>query len=159
MSTATGKVIQVIGPVVDVEFEPGALPNIFNAVKIEVPANAETGQAGIDLTMEVAQHLGENRVRAVAMSTTDGLVRGMKVTNTGAPISVPVGKETLGRVVNVIGEPVDGFGKIPTDKRWAIHRPAPPLEDQETKTEILGVIGKPQHILEQLLIVFQLNAP
>jgi F-type H+-transporting ATPase subunit beta len=148
VSTATGKVIQVIGPVVDVEFEPGALPNIFNAVKIEVPANAETGQAGIDLTMEVAQHLGENRVRAVAMSTTDGLVRGMKVTNTGAPISVPVGKETLGRVVNVIGEPVDGFGKIPTDKRWAIHRPAPPLEDQETKTEILETGIKVIDLLE-----------
>ena len=87
--------------------------------------------------MEVAQHLGENRTRAVAMSSTDGLVRGMDVKDTGAPISVPVGRETLGRVMNVIGEPVDGFGPVPAKKTYSIHRPAPALEDQETKTEVL----------------------
>ncbi len=128
MSTETGKVIQVIGPVVDVEFPPGKLPNIFNAIRVEEAANADTGQNAIDVTLEVAQHLGENRVRSVAMSSTDCLVRVMSVTDSGAPISGPVGKETLGRVVNVLGEPVDGFGKIPTEKRWSIHRPAPTLE-------------------------------
>ena len=118
MSTETGKVIQVIGPVVDVEFPPGHLPNIFNALKI-----ARDGEAGgTELTMEVAQHLGENRARAVAMSSTDGLVRGLEVRDTGEPISVPVGRETLGRVVNVLGDPVDGFGPVSAKKTYSIHR-------------------------------------
>jgi len=128
VSTESGKVIQVIGPVVDVEFPPGKLPNIFNAIKIEQAGDGTDEQSSINVTMEVAQHLGENRARAVAMSSTDGLVRGMEVKDTGAPISVPVGKETLGRVVNVLGDPVDGFGPIPAKKTYSIHRPAPALE-------------------------------
>ena len=148
MSTETGKVIQVIGPVVDMEFPPGNLPNIFNAVKIEQPANEQIGQSATSITLEVAQHLGENRVRAVAMSSTDGLVRGMEVRDTGAPISVPVGKETLGRVVNVLGDPVDGFGPVTAKVRWSIHRDAPPLEEQETKTEVLETGIKVVDLLE-----------
>ena len=148
MRTETGKVIQVIGPVVDVEFPPGKLPHIYNAIKIEIEGNEQSGQTAIDLTMEVAQHLGENRVRAIAMSSTDGLVRGLDVTDTGAPISVPVGKETLGRVVNVLGQPVDGFGPIPSKKTFSIHRPAPPLVDQETKTEVLETGIKVVDLLE-----------
>jgi F-type H+-transporting ATPase subunit beta len=148
VSTEIGKVIQVIGPVVDMEFPPGHLPNILNAVTINQPANEQTGQAVTDVTLEVAQHLGENRIRAIAMSSTDGLVRGMEVKDTGAPISVPVGKETLGRVVNVLGDPVDGFGPVPAKKRWSIHREAPPLEDQETKTEVLETGIKVVDLLE-----------
>ncbi|MBA3967402.1 MAG: F0F1 ATP synthase subunit beta, partial [Nitrospirales bacterium] len=143
-----GKVIQVIGPVVDVEFPPGKLPHIFNAITITHSSGDQSGQSDIQVTLEVAQHLGENRVRAVAMSSTDGLVRGLEVKDTGAPISVPVGRETLGRVVNVLGEPVDGFGPVKTQKRWSIHRPAPALEDQETKTEILETGIKVIDLLE-----------
>lgn len=143
-----GKVIQVIGPVVDVEFPPGKLPHIFNALTISQGAEGSNGESATNLTMEVAQHLGENRVRAVAMSSTDGLVRGMSVKDTGAAISVPVGRETLGRVVNVLGDPVDGFGPVQTNKRWSIHRPAPPLEEQETKTEILETGIKVIDLLE-----------
>lgn len=146
MRTETGKVIQVIGPVVDVEFPPGHLPNIYNAVTIQPDAGKES--AAMAVTMEVAQHLGENRARAVAMSSTDGLVRGMDVEDTGAPISVPVGRETLGRVVNVLGDPVDGFGPIPAKKTYSIHRPAPPLEDQETRTEVLETGIKVVDLLE-----------
>jgi F-type H+-transporting ATPase subunit beta len=134
---STGKVIQVIGPVVDVEFPPGHLPNIYNALKVEQAENKAAGKPAVRLTLEVAQHLGENRVRGVAMSTTDGLTRGMDVQDTGAPISVPVGRETLGRLINVLGEPVDEKGPITTKKTYPIHRPAPPLDEQETKTEVL----------------------
>jgi len=148
VSTESGKVIQVIGPVVDVEFPPGQLPHIFNAIKIERAGDGTDGQSTINVTLEVAQHLGENRARAVAMSSTDGLVRGMEVKDTGAPISVPVGKETLGRVVNVLGDPVDGFGPIPAKKFYSIHRPAPTLEDQETKTEVLETGIKVVDLLE-----------
>ncbi len=111
MST-TGKVLQIIGPVIDAEFPPGQLPNIYNALRVEEPEDKKTGRPAIKLTLEVAQHLGENRVRAVAMSTTDGIVRGMAVRDTGAPISVPVGRETLGRLINVLGEPVDEMGPV-----------------------------------------------
>ena len=142
--TGNGKIVQVIGPVVDVEFPPGKLPNIFNALTI----SQGSGETGDQLTMEVAQHLGENRVRAVSMSSTDGLVRGLEVVDTGAPISIPVGKETLGRIMNVLGDPVDGFGPVPTKKRWSIHRPAPALEDQETKTEVLETGIKVVDLLE-----------
>lgn len=148
VSTETGKVIQVIGPVVDVEFPPGHLPNIYNALKITRDADSQTGQSATELTMEVAQHLGENRVRAVAMSSTDGLVRGLEVRDSGGPISVPVGRETLGRVVNVLGEPVDGFGPVSAKKTYSIHRSAPSLEEQETRTEVLETGIKVVDLLE-----------
>ncbi len=112
-----GKVTQVLGAVVDVEFEAGKLPYLLNALKIE--------EADINLVLEVQLHLGESTVRCIAMDGTDGLVRGMTVTDTGSPISVPVGKGALGRIMNVIGEPVDERGKIKTDERWPIHRPSP----------------------------------
>lgn len=129
-----GRVIQVIGPVVDIEFPPDQLPAIYNAVKIE----EQIGDVKINLTVEVMQHLGDNTVRAVAMSSTDGLTRGMKAVDTGAPIKVPVGKGTLGRVFNVLGETVDNDpAPLVVDDHWPIHRPAPAFEDQETATSIL----------------------
>jgi F-type H+-transporting ATPase subunit beta len=127
----------VIGPVVDVEFPKGELPEIYNAIRVEAPEDQKTGRPEVRLTLEVAQHLGENRVRAVAMASTDGLVRGMEVTDTGAPISMPVGRETLGRLLNVLGEPIDGKGPVKAKKTLPIHRPAPSLQEQETKTEVL----------------------
>jgi len=148
MKTEMGTVIQVIGPVVDVEFPPGQLPNLMNALRIEQEEDKKAGTPKIRLTLEVAQHLGENRVRGVAMSTTDGLVRGMPVKDTGAPISVPVGRETLGRLLNVLGEPVDEKGPIKAKKTYPIHRPAPPLEEQETKTEVLETGIKVLDLLE-----------
>jgi F-type H+-transporting ATPase subunit beta len=128
MSKNFGKVKQVIGPVVDVEFE-GALPPILNALHIK--------EKNTKIVIEVAQHLGENTVRAVAMSATDGLKRGANVEDTGAPIQVPVGPETLGRITNVIGEPIDEIGPIKTKKTYSIHRPAPKYVDQSTNTEML----------------------
>jgi F-type H+-transporting ATPase subunit beta len=145
---STGKVIQVIGPVVDVEFPPGHLPNIYNALRIEQTEDKAAGKPEIRLTLEVAQHLGENRVRGIAMSSTDGLVRDMPVNDTGKPISVPVGRETLGRLINVLGEPVDEMGAINTKKTYPIHRPAPPLDEQETKTEVLETGIKVVDLLE-----------
>ena len=144
----TGKVIQVIGPVVDVEFPPSHLPNIYNALRIEQTEDKAAGKPEIRLTLEVAQHLGENRVRGIAMSSTDGLVRDMPVNDTGKPISVPVGRETLGRLINVLGEPVDEMGAINTKKTYPIHRPAPTLEEQETKTEVLETGIKVVDLLE-----------
>jgi F-type H+-transporting ATPase subunit beta len=143
-----GRVVQVIGPVVDVEFLKGELPKIYNAVRVEAPEDKKSGRPEIRLTLEVAQHLGENRVRAVAMSGTDGLVRGMEAVDTGAPISMPVGRETLGRLINVLGEPVDGKGAVRAKKTLPIHRPAPILQDQETKTEVLETGIKVVDLLE-----------
>jgi F-type H+-transporting ATPase subunit beta len=131
-----GQVVQVIGVVVDVRFPPGQVPEIFNAIKITSDKEDMFGRK-FNLTLEVAQHLGNNTIRSVAMSATDGLVRGMEVVDTGAPISAPVGKLTLGRLVDVLGEPIDGKGPIASDKRYPIHRPAPLLVDQSTKTEQL----------------------
>jgi F-type H+-transporting ATPase subunit beta len=148
MNAEMGTVIQVIGPVVDVEFPPGKLPNLMNALRIEQEEDRKAGTPKIRLTLEVAQHLGENRVRGIAMSTTDGLVRGMPVKDTGAPISVPVGRETLGRLLNVLGEPVDEKGPIKAKKTYPIHRPAPTLEEQETKTEVLETGIKVLDLLE-----------
>ena len=145
---STGKVIQVIGPVVDVEFPPGQLPNIYNALKVTQEENKAAGKPAVRITLEVASHLGENRVRSIAMSTTDGLTRGMDVQDTGAPISVPVGRETLGRLINVLGEPVDEKGPIKAKKTYPIHRPAPRLEDQDTKTEVLETGIKVVDLLE-----------
>ncbi|MEP6891682.1 MAG: F0F1 ATP synthase subunit beta, partial [Nitrospirota bacterium] len=145
---STGRVIQVIGPVVDVEFPPGQLPNIYNALKVVQEENTAAGTPAVRITLEVALHLGENRIRSIAMSTTDGLTRGMDVNDTGAPISVPVGRETLGRLINVLGEPVDEKGPIKTTKTYPIHRPAPRLEDQDTKTEVLETGIKVIDLLE-----------
>jgi F-type H+/Na+-transporting ATPase subunit beta len=128
-----GKVIQVIGPVLDVEFEPGHLPEIYNALLLE----NSTGSVPVRLVAEVQQHIGQNQVRAVAMSTTDGVVRGMDVIDTGAAISVPVGDVPLGRILNVLGEPVDGGAPIPKDAlRWPIHRETPKFTDLEPKTQV-----------------------
>ena len=130
----TGRVLQVIGPVIDVEFLPEHLPAIYNAVSIETEAD------GVKRTIiaEVMQHLGDSTVRCVAMSSTDGLMRGMQALDTGSPIKVPVGQGTLGRIFNVLGETVDNDAKeVVADDRWPIHRPAPKLEDQTTSTESL----------------------
>ena len=130
----TGKVIQVIGPVVDIEFPPEQLPAIYNAVKI---ADKST-EVEVSLIVEVMQHLGDNVVRCVAMSSTDGLTRGMQAMDTGAPIKIPVGKGTLGRVFNVLGQTVDNDpAPVAADDQWPIHRPAPSFEEQETSTQIL----------------------
>ena len=129
-----GRVVQVIGNVVDVEFSSGQLPAIFNALRIVDEAELSTDK--IEVTVEVQQHLGENRVRTVAMQPTDGLVRGMSALDTGQPISVPVGRDTLGRVLNVLGEPVDKMGDVKTDQRLPIHRPAPDFTQQSTKLEM-----------------------
>jgi len=127
-----GKITQVIGPVVDVEFEAGKLPEIYYALKI---TNPSLGEGEWNLVVEVAQHLGENTVRAIAMDSTDGLVRGQEVLDTGKQILMPVGRGTLGRILNVVGEPVDEMGPVKTDKNWEIHRPAPDFIDQSTKVE------------------------
>src|SRR5436190_9314993 len=128
-----GKVVQVIGPVLDVEFEPEHLPEIYNALLIEHRGNG----APIRLTAEVQQHIGRNQVRAVAMTSTDGVVRGMDVVDTGQPITVPVGQASLGRILNVLGEPVDEGEPIPPDaERWPIHRETPKFVDLEPKTEV-----------------------
>ncbi len=135
MELNEGRVSQVISAVVDVEFDK-KLPEILNAIKVEQPADPEKGVPAIDITLEVASHLGENKVRTIAMSTTDGLVRGMKAVDMGQPIEVPVGEGVLGRIINVIGEPVDGLGEVKTDKRSPIHREAPPFTDQVPATEV-----------------------
>ena len=132
-SQTKGVVRQVIGPVLDVEFPAGKLPKILNALRIE--AKNPAGQ-DIALTAEVQQLLGDHRVRAVAMSGTDGLVRGMEAIDTGAPISVPVGEATLGRIFNVLGEPVDEQGPVNTTDTAPIHRAAPKLTDLETKPKV-----------------------
>jgi F-type H+-transporting ATPase subunit beta len=128
---ATGKVAQVMGPVVDARFPAGELPAILNAVSIDDP------ERGIHLVCEVAQHLGDDMVRCIALDSTDGLIRGMPVVDTGGPISVPVGPETLGRVFNLLGEPIDERGPVNAQKHMPIHRPAPSFEEQSTTTEIL----------------------
>jgi F-type H+-transporting ATPase subunit beta len=134
-STASGKgkVIQVIGPVVDVEFPPGKLPQILNALTVTNPGISNEKD---NLVLEVAQHLGESLVRTIAMDATEGLVRGVEVTDTGAPIMMPVGAEVLGRILNVIGKPVDEAGPVQAKKALPIHRPAPQFVDQNTTVEI-----------------------
>ena len=126
---AEGTVVQIIGPVVDCKFPPDALPEIEHAVKIQ------DEERGIDLVTEVAQMLGNDVVRCIAMATTDGLVRGMKAIDTGGPITVPVGEETLGRVFNLLGEPIDHLGPVETKERYPIHRPSPAFEEQSTVVE------------------------
>jgi F-type H+/Na+-transporting ATPase subunit beta len=148
--TKTGRVVQIIGPVVDVEFPPEHLPEIYYALEIDLASIVSTGEDGSasdsaamkgietntgKLVLEVQQHLGNNMVRAVAMGSTDGLRRGVEVVNTGAPISVPVGPPTLGRLFNVLGEPIDAKGDVQADTRYPIHRPAPALVDQAVQPE------------------------
>jgi len=125
---ATGRVVQVFGAVVDVEFAPEQLPQIYNALETEID--------GRKLVLEVQQHLGNNWVRAVAMSSTDGLRRDNPVVDTGSPITVPVGEETLGRIFNVLGEPIDELGPVNTELRYSIHRPAPSFDEQETTPQL-----------------------
>ncbi len=141
-----GRVVQVIGPVLDVEFQEGHLPPIYNALTVK-DEGKETG-VPIDLVVEVAQHLGENRVRCISMKRTDGMVRGMAAVDTGGPITVPVGEETLGRILNVIGEPVDERGPIVAKERWSIHREPPPYEDQSTEVEMFETGIKVIDLLE-----------
>ncbi len=133
MSENKGKIVQVIGAVVDVMFPDGNLPNILNALEIKNPNNANAP----DLVCEVAQHLGDNVVRTIAMDATEGLVRGMEAVDTGKPIMVPVGKASVGRILNVLGRPVDELGPINAEKYYPIHRPAPEFTEQNTKVELL----------------------
>jgi F-type H+/Na+-transporting ATPase subunit beta len=145
----TGRVVQVIGPVIDIEF-PEGLPAIYNAVRIV--SDGRGGAEKIDVVAEVEQHLGENRVRAVAMKPTDGMTRGMQVIDTGAPISVPVGPETLGRVLNVLGEPVDFPDRpVKSQDHWPIHRHAPTLEQQSTELKMFETGIKVIDLLEPYL--------
>ena len=127
--TNEGTITQIIGPVIDVEFKDGTLPEIYDALEIETDAGKTV--------VEVQQLLGQNTVRTVAMSSTDGLKRGMKVKNTNEPIKMPVGKEILGRILNVLGEPVDNMGPVNAENHLPIHRPSPELTEQNTKVEIL----------------------
>jgi F-type H+-transporting ATPase subunit beta len=129
-----GRIVQVMGPVVDVEFPQGKLPPIYNALKLRNPSIEGQGE---NLTLEVAQHLGENVVRTIAMDSTDGLVRGMNVSDTGDQITIPVGREALGRILNVTGDPIDEAGPVNAKKRYPIHRAAPKFADLSTKTELL----------------------
>ena len=145
-----GKIVQVIGPVIDVEFEAGHLPAIYNA--LHVLTDGKNGTTALDVICEVEQHLGENRVRAVAMKATDGMQRGMAATDLGHPIQVPVGPETLGRVLNVLGEPVDFPDRpVKSKERWSIHRPAPTLEDQSTELKMFETGIKVIDLLEPYL--------
>src|SRR5262249_45776097 len=129
-----GKVVQIAGPAVDVQFTEAGLPPIYQA--LEETSEGFNVPTPINVILEVQQHLGEGRVRCVAMEATDGMVRGMKAIDLGGPISVPVGKGTLGRVINVIGEPVDNLGPVAATKKLPIHRPAPSFEEQSTRAEM-----------------------
>ena len=149
MAENIGKVVQVIGPVVDVEFPSGHLPSIYNAIRIT--SEGFSTDSPIDLICEVEQRLGEGRVRTVSMKPTEGIVRGMTVIDTGEGISVPVGRATLGRVMNVLGEPVDEMGPVNAEKRYPIHRPAPLLEDQSTTLEMFETGIKVVDLMEPYL--------
>jgi F-type H+-transporting ATPase subunit beta len=131
----TGKISQVIGPVVDVDFPPGQLPPLLTALKLSNPAISKETD---NLVLEVSQHLGEGSVRTIAMDSTEGLVRGMIVTNTGSPIAMPVGKECLGRILNVTGQPVDGKGPVKAAKLSPIHRDPPKFVDQSVNIEVFA---------------------
>jgi F-type H+-transporting ATPase subunit beta len=144
-----GKVIQVAGPAVDIQFPEEKIPLIYTAVR--VVSDGFDVPAPINITVEVMQHIGEGRVRCVALQPTDGLVRGMKAISTGAPITVPVGKQTLGRVLNVLGEPVDEMGPVHTDARLPIHRPAPAFEEQSTELQMFETGIKVVDLLEPYL--------
>src|SRR5271163_5157798 len=134
MSENVGHVIQIAGPAVDVQFTEAHMPPIYEALR--VVSDGFTVPSPINVILEVQQHLGEGRVRTVAMQATDGMVRGMKAIDLGGPISVPVGKGTLGRVINVIGEPVDNLGPVAHEKKMPIHREAPLFDEQSTRAEM-----------------------
>src|SRR3954466_3047197 len=144
-----GHVVQVIGPVLDIQFEAGHLPAIYNALRIT--SEGYNLPEPLDVTVEVQQHLGEGRVRAVAMEPTEGMVGGMKAYDTGGGISVRVGRATLGRVMNVLGKPVDQLGPVNSEKRYPIHRPAPKLEDQSTTLEMFETGIKVVDLIEPYL--------
>ncbi len=141
----TGKIVEIIGPTISVKFESGHLPAIFNAIEVKHP---QTGQT---IVSEVAQHLGNDVVKCVSMDSTDGLVRGQEAVDTGEPIMVPVGRETLGRLFNLLGEPIDEKGAVGATKRYPIHRPAPELVDQSVRTEVLETGLKVVDLLEPYL--------
>ncbi|MHB2016260.1 MAG: F0F1 ATP synthase subunit beta [Candidatus Xenobia bacterium] len=134
---AVGKIVQIIGSVMDIEFPPDGLPSLNNAIRIKRAAGFEAQGLAPELYLEVAGELGNNRVRCLALGSTDGLWRGMEAEDTGAPISVPVGRQTLGRVFNVLGQPIDQMGPVTTEKTYPIHRPAPSLEEQEPTSKML----------------------
>jgi F-type H+-transporting ATPase subunit beta len=149
LNRAVGKVIQVAGPAIDIQFPEGQIPPILTAIR--VTSEGFDVPNPVDLIVEVAQHIGEGRVRTIALQPTEGLVRGMKAESTGAPVSVPVGKQTLGRVLNVIGEPVDEMGPVNTAQRYPIHRPAPTFEEQSTELQMLETGIKVIDLLEPYL--------
>ena len=139
-----GKIVQIMGPVIDISFEGGELPELYNAIHIK-------RDDGDQLTCEVALHLGDDNVRTVSMHTTDGLMRGMEAIDTGSPITVPVGEEVLGRILNVVGEPVDQKPPVKSKERWSIHRDAPPFDEQDTRMEMLETGIKVIDLLEPYL--------
>ena len=141
-----GRVVQIIGPAVDIQFEEGHLPSIYNAIRIV--DNGELGKVPIDVIVEVANHIGESQVRCVAMKPTDGMVRGMKAVDTGAPIKVPVGRQTLGRILNVLGEPIDNKGPVEAKEMWSIHREPPRFDEQSTSIEMFETGIKVIDLLE-----------
>ena len=137
-----GTVVQITGPVLDIKFAADALPKLLNAITID--------NNGHVITVEVAQHIGQDTVRCIAMESTDGLMRGMKATDTGGPITVPVGDKNLGRIFNLLGQPVDNKPAVEGEERWPIHRPAPSYEEQESTTEILETSPKQEYPLSFL---------
>ena len=144
-----GKITQIIGSTFDAEFAEGSLPAIYNAVKVV----RDTGEFQINLTGEVQQHLGGGRVRCVALGSTDGLVRGQDCVDTGAPVSVPVGDATLGRVFNLLGDPIDGRGDVAAPERWPIHRSAPQVDELSTNTELFETGIKVVDLLTPFVVV------
>src|SRR5213080_4000090 len=149
VAVAEGRVVQVAGPTIEIQFPEGHIPRIFNA--IHVTSEGFDVPMKIDIIAEVAQHIGEGRVRTIAMEPTDGLVRGMKAYDLGAPITIPVGKQTLGRVLNVLGQPVDNMGPVTTDQKAPIHRPAPLFDEQSTELEMFETGIKVIDLLEPYL--------
>jgi F-type H+-transporting ATPase subunit beta len=148
-ATADGRVIQIAGPAVDIQFPEHQIPLINTAIRIT--SEGYDVPSPVDVIVEVAQHIGEGRVRTIALQPTEGMVRGMKAINLGGPVTVPVGKETLGRVLNVIGEPVDNMGPVNTAERWSIHRPAPDFEEQATEMQMFETGIKVVDLLEPYL--------
>src|SRR5499425_633610 len=148
-ATVVGKVVQVAGPAVDCEFPEGQIPLVHTAIRI-VSEGFDVPQP-IDIICEAQQHIGEGRVRTVALQPTEGLVRGMKAISLGHPVEVPVGRETLGRVLNVIGQPVDKMGPVAAKKFYPIHRPSPPFEDQATELEMFETGIKVIDLIEPYL--------